>query len=256
MLKRVLLALYVLLLLTTSVNAQTRKEPVVLTFGGEVRVLTPVSFFNTDSVVLTGPDQSFRTTSRYTGGYGFGGVVRIKLTDFWNIETGLHFTRRNYENEVRDASVGFKDVSQLRTSGYEIPLKGLVYIQMGDKIFMNVALGISADFYASDVENRTPDYAFVMFKETWFRASAIGNVGVEYRTDENGYFYLGANFHQNFGKSMSLWVDYFRDRTPPGIKQSGPIDLSYFSIDFRYFFPPKKDTRPKVRVVKPDWKNM
>lgn len=256
MLKRVLFITLLIALLSHTSNAQNRREPVVLTFGGEFRFLTPVSFFNTDSVVLSGPDQSIRSINRYVGGYGFGGVIRVKLTEFWNLETGLHFTRRNYETEVRDPLADFNQTSALRTSGYEIPLKGLVYIQMADKLFMNVALGISADFYASDVETRNPDYAVLMFKETWIRASAIGNVGLEYRTEEDGYFYLGANFHQSFGESMSIWVEYERDRTPPNIVQTAPIDLSYFSIDFRYFFPPKKDTKPKVKYVKPDWKNM
>lgn len=255
MLKRFLFSLILSSLFSFSINAQDRREPVELTFGGEIRVLTPVSFINTDSVVLSGPNQSIRSVNRYVGGYGFGGVVRIKLTDFWNLETGLHYTRRRYENEVTDPLADFQRTSSVRTSGYEIPLKGLVYIQMADKLFMNVALGVSADFYASDVETRNPDYALLMFKETWIRASAIGNVGLEYRTEEDGYFYLGANFHQSFGRSMSVWIEYERDRTPPDIVQTAPVDLSYFSIDFRYFFPPKKDTRPKVKYVKPNWGN-
>ncbi len=253
MLKHFFLSSILIVLLSISINAQNRRDPVELTFGGEVRVLTPVSFFNTDSVVLSGPDQSIRSVNRYVGGYGFGGVIRIKLTDFWNLETGLHYTRRRYENELKDPLADFQQTTSIRTSGYEIPLKGLVYIQMADKLFMNVALGISADFYASDVESRDPDLALLMFKETWIRASAIGNVGLEYRTEEDGYFYLGANFHQSFGSSMSVWVEYERDRTPPNIIQTADVDLSYFSIDFRYFFPPKKDTRRKVKYVKPNW---
>lgn len=245
------------LLLLTSISAfSQQKEPIELTFGLEVSILTPVSFFNSDSVVLSGPDLTYRSVNRYVGGYGFGGTIRIKLTEFWNIETALRFARRRYEVTISDPIVGFSDVAELRTSGYEIPLKGLVYIQMADRVYMNVALGVSADFYASDVEFVTPDYAVNMFKETWIRAAAIGSIGVEYRTEKDGYFYVGGNFHQSFGQTMSTWVSYQRDRIPPNIIQTGQVELSYFSIDFKYFFAPKKDTKPKVKYVKPDWKNM
>ncbi len=260
MISRYSLAGFFFFLLVLSAHAQSQRDPIELTFGAEVRALVPVSFFNVDSVVLgtsnSTVDSNFTASSRYTGGFGFGGVLRAKLTPFWNIETGLYYTRRTYEYEIADKLGTFSDVSTVRSIGYEIPLKALVYIQMADNVFANVALGVSADFFASDVEVREPDYVAIIFKQRFARLAVLGNIGVEYRTEEDGYFYLGATFHQVFGDPMFTSMAYYRGGDPPGFLRSGNIDLAYFSVDFRYFFPPQKQERSKVRRIIPDWKNM
>lgn len=246
--------------LVLSAFSQSQRDPVELTFGAEFRALVPVSFFNVDSVVLgtsnATVDSNYSATARYTGGFGFGGVLRAKLTPFWNIETGLYYTRRTYEYDISDNIGPFSDVASVRSIGYEIPLKALVYIQMADKVFANVALGVSADFFASDVEVRHPDYVAIIFKRQFARFAALGNIGVEYRTDSDGYFYIGATIHQVFGNPMFAQMIYLRDGVPPGYVRTGNVDLGYFSVDFRYFFPPKKQERSKVRRTIPDWKNM
>jgi len=260
MFPKISLACFIFNVLVLSAFSQSQREPIELTFGAEFRALVPVSFFNVDSVVLgtsnATVDSNYTATLSYTGGFGFGGVLRAKLTPFWNIETGLYYTRRSYEYSIEDKLGPFSDVAEVRSVGYEIPIKALVYIQMADKVFANVALGVSFDFFASDVEVRHPDYVAIIFKRQFARFATLGNIGVEYRTDSDGYFYLGATFHQVFGNPMFATMVYLRDGVPPGYVRNGNIDLGYFSVDFRYFFPPKKQERSKVRYSIPDWKNM
>ena len=236
--------------------AQKQKEPIELTAGIELRGLIPVSFFTMDSVVLREENNNFNAVYSYTGGIGFGGVIRVKFTDFWNLETGIYYTRRNFKYQVRDPSVDFDESTIMTTVGYEIPIKGLVYIQMSDKIFMDVALGVSADFFASDTEIQQLNYNVVAFKHDWVKLGVLGSVGAEYRTEEDGFFYLGATFHQPFGNIYSTQVNYSRDGVPPSYFRNGEIDGTYFSIDFRYLFPPKKQEKSKIKYTKPDWKNM
>lgn len=250
------LLLVFLIVFSGGVLHAQQREGVEITAGFELRGLVPVSFFTPEEVTLREPDGNFTASYIHKTGLGFGGVVRLRLTDFWNIESGIYYTRRVLEYQIDDPSVNFSATTPVRIIGYEIPLKGLVYIQMGKQVFMDVALGLSADFFASDTEVLDPKYAIVTFKKSWIRPAILGNVGVEFRTDESGYFYLGATFHQPFGDIMTTQVNYLRNADPPAYFQNGLIDGTYFSVDFRYFFPPQKPKGNKVRYSKPDWKNL
>ncbi|MCZ4407489.1 outer membrane beta-barrel protein [Cryomorphaceae bacterium 1068] len=253
---RVGLILFLLSVLFSSLQAQ--KVPPKLSFGVEIRLLQNFGVLNLDSVVLVDADNQFRSVYEFAGGFGFGGVVRVKLTDVWNIETGINYTRQRYELNFRDLVTGATDQSFLNIISYEIPLKGLVYIRLGEKLFANVALGVSANFIASNVEvfGLGNTYSFGGLSNRVLNGAILGGVGAEFRTEEDGYFYLGGSFHQPFDDIMTAQVNYQRDGIPPGYAARGVIEGAYFAIDFRYFFPVKEDKRPKVRVVKPDWKNM
>src|SRR5690606_12608436 len=108
----------------------------------------------------------------------------------------------------------------------------------GENVYANVALGASADFFASDVASVEQIYNFRAFKSSWIRAAVLGNLGVEYRTPESGILYLGATFHRPFGEIMIAQVNYYRDGDPPVYFRNGTMDGTYVSLDFRYFFPP------------------
>lgn len=224
--------------------------------GAEFRTLIPVSFFTMDPVTLVEDSLNFTSTYTYEGGMGFGGVVRVNFNKFINLESGIYFTRRVYKYDILDPSVGYEAETELRTVGYELPVKALFYVQMAEKVYVNVALGLSADFYASDVETLNPFYSVRAFKQHWIQLGVLGSLGAEYRTEKDGYFYLGATFHQAFGDIYSTQVNYYRDTDPPAYFQNGFIEGAYFSVDFRYFFPNKNAKKGKVRHVKPDWKNM
>lgn len=253
---RVGLFLLFLSVFTSSLLAQ--KVPPKLSFGLEIRLLQNLGVLNLDSVVLTDADDQFRSVYEFAGGFGFGGVVRIKLTDFWNIETGINYTRQRYQLDFRDLVTEETDQSFLNIISYEIPVKGLVYIRLGEQIFANVALGVSAHFIASNVEafGLGNTYSFGGLSRNVMNGALLGGVGAEFRTEEDGYFYLGGSFHQPFSDIMTAQVNYQRDGIPPNYAARGVISGAYFAIDFRYFFPTKEDKRPKVRVVKPDWQNM
>lgn len=245
------------LICSESLWSQNADDGVELTAGIELRALVPVSFFTMDDVTLRDSAQSYQSVYSYQGGYGFGGVVRIRFTKILNFETGIYYTRRVYQYDISDPSTGFEESVDVRSIGYEIPVKGLMYIQMAENIFMNVAIGVSADFFASDVGVYQPEYTIRAYKENWIKVAALANIGAEYRTEKDGYFYLGASFHQPFGDILFTQVDYYRDGIPPALNSNlGTIDGAYFSVDFRYFFAPKKAKKSKVRHVKPDWKNM
>lgn len=242
----------------------TDDERFAITAGVEFRSLQNFSIFNLDSVVLIDPDNNFRGVYELQDGIGFGGVVRIRLTKMWNLESGIYYTRRRYNFRIQDLQGPFVDQNQFRVISYEIPLKGLVYIQLGDQLFMNVALGVAFNFFASDIIRLERNYNFQGYKPAWVRFGVLGNVGFEWRTKESGYFYLGATWHQIPGEIMRTEVNYYRPSTAEDAngqfehvgRQRDFLDGTYFSIDLRYFIQPKVERKPKVNRVVPNWKNM
>ncbi len=252
--KQLVAAVCISFFLCLSANAQD-EQGVEITAGVEFRALLSTSIFNIDSVVLIDPGNNFRGVYNYSGGMGFGGVIRVKLTKLLNVESGLYFTRRRYNFRIEDLTTDFRDETSFRVVAYEIPIKGLIYIRMANRIYMNVALGFGANFFASDVISIEQIYNIKAFKLAWMRGSVLGNVGVEYRTEKDGFFYLGFTFNQMLNDIMITEANYFREGIPPAYRQRGPLDGTYLSADLRYFFPMAKPKKA-VKYVTPDWKNM
>lgn len=245
------------LICVSAVTAQDDENQLELTAGIELRALVPVSFFTMDDVSLTDSLNTFNANISYTGGYGFGGVIRLKVTKLLNFESGIYYTNRKYNYDITDDVLAYESSTDVRTVSYEIPIKGLIYIRMAENVYTNVSIGVSVDFFATDVAVYDSDYTVLGYRENWVKLAALGNLGVEYRSKENGYFYIGGSFHAPFGDSYFTQVDYF----PNGdnvkfTSNTGFMDGAYFSIDFRYFFAPKKVKKSKVNRVIPDWKNM
>lgn len=237
------------LLICAANHAQ--KIPPKFSFGVEFRSLQNFGILNADSVVLTELNNEFRGVYRFSNGIGFGGILRIKLTDFWNVETGINYARQRYQLEFADLITGQTDESELDVVTYELPAKGLVYIQLGEQLFANVALGVSLNFVASNVEVFGLDgtYSFGALQERVFNGAVLGGVGVEFRSEEDGYFYVGGSFHQPFSALMTAQVTYQRDRIPPGFTARDVIAGSYFGVDLRYFFP-TQESKEKTKYYK------
>lgn len=177
-----------------------------------------------------------------TGGFSFGMLVRTGLTRTLSLEVGIDQINRRYDWRVVNDTAGFDDGEQIRYVGYEIPVLLLAYIRLGERTWMNNALGLSADLYPSDAVRDIEDARAFIFRNNWAQAGAVGNIGFEYRTLKRGIFYLGATYHRPFG-SMALaqltW--YTPDLYPHTL--STELDGSYLTVDVRYFFHEKSDRK-------------
>ena len=229
------------------VPARLVAQEQMMTAGFQFKPLFSSKFFN------TGPEsrtiQGIDFTVRPEGGYCFGMVLRRGITDRWSLETGINYVKRNYGIEIRDSSAltegGFSMVS------YDVPVLGLVFIQLSERIFMDVGLGFSLDFFPSDLRTINDTYEHYSARKSWFSPAVLANLGWEYRTEKSGYFYLGASYHRPFDYIYGTYLGY-PDLRPlnSSIKTEPPITLSgnFLTFDIRYFFhsdPLKK--RKKVR---------
>ena len=111
----------------------------VTTFGIQFKPIIPSGLLNTGPVTIQ-EEGTWDVNIGHKLGNNFGMVVRRGLTDRWSIETGINYVSRRYRTDIF-----FRDTAFARESftfvGYEIPVKALVYIQLGERVYMNNALG-------------------------------------------------------------------------------------------------------------------
>ncbi len=193
------------------------------------------SAFNGNAEVMVKPNS----------GYCAGMVIRRGFSDRISVETGINYIRRNYQLVLTDS--GFYHSKRFKFIGYEIPLSVLVYIRLGQKIYMDASLGNSLDFYPSDIYTGDDYFDSEGLRKSWLKPAVIANVGAEYRTEKSGYFYLGVSYHRPYNfifRSRTLITG-----TNYPIFQTD-VSGNYLTIDFRYFF--NEDPLNKQRKKYPE----
>lgn len=223
-----------------------KKQKVFVTIGPEVNLIIPTDFGTRKDVLYQ--DTMFRFAPNLS--YRFGANLRFDFSRTFSFQTGLYYISRNYTsqvgraNEIRTEIVEDYYNRSMNYIGFEIPVMGLFYVQLGRQWFMNNAVGFSIDFYPSSIIKNAGDSAikYISFggRNSSFVPSMKAAIGFEFRSDNIGYFYLGGQFHRPFIPIL----DGFIERTnalpyglqPAQISQSG----TYFSVDFKYFFPTGK----------------
>ncbi|MBS1765198.1 MAG: hypothetical protein JSS90_09550 [Bacteroidetes bacterium] len=181
-------------------------------------------------------------TVKPNSGYCAGMVIRRGFSNRISLESGINYTRRNYTIQLTDTN--YSHQNNFKFIGYEIPVSLLVYIRLGQKIFMDASLGNSFDFYPSDIYIGDDEFESEGLRKSWIKPALIANLGAEYRTEKAGYFYLGFSFHRPYSF-------IYRSRTLFSHKnyQIFQTDISgnYLTVDIRYFFNEEPLNKQKKR---------
>ncbi len=222
----------------------------IITVGLQYKPLVPSKFFRSGDINFgdNNIDYSILPKMSFSGGM----VIRRGFTKNFSLESGINFVRRNYDLKVENKDVSFAALKNFSIVGYEIPTLGLVFIRLGEKIFMDAAFGASVDFFPSDVG--TSEYYVsndikiesiaVRNHNRWIQASLLANLGYEYRTEKHGYFYFGSSFHRPFSYNYLSTVKY----TNGTFSEKAAVEITgnYLTFDFRYFFH-QDPQKPKVK---------
>lgn len=214
----------------------------VTTLGLRVKPVVPFTYFDKDVEVKT---EHARYAMSLEGGFAFGMNVRVGVTNMISFETGLGQIQRRFSYTVENDTAAYAESASIRYTGYELPVMGLVFIRLGEKTWMNTALGASLDFYPSDVEGYLENGSIYMFRRRWAQGSVIGNLGFEYRSDKSGIFYLGATYHRPFNDLAlaDLTYTYFGPPTRKDFTERLSVAGSYLTVDLRYYFHEDPDRR-------------
>ena len=174
-------------------------------------------------------------------GFVFGMEARFDLYKRYSFQTGLNFIRRNYDINITvessDKSIFKNNLghNELRLIGYEIPMMGLVYVRLSKKIYMDNAFGLSFNFFPSNVKF----YDLYINKYSFVNVSLMANLGFEYRTENYGYFYLGAAYQVHF-KDMGRF-----EFSVPAKNYMSSFSGNYLVINLKYFFDPVETAKKK-----------
>ncbi len=215
------------------------------TAGFQFKPIIPIHILdnNTKSTEKNGINYNVDLYSGFTGGM----VVRHGMTRRLSFETGISYTRRNYRLKVGHDSVS--NTSEFRIIGYEVPLIGMVFIQLGPKIFMSTAFGISLDIFPSQIYNYEDSLHTLAIRTAMFIPGLIANLGYEYRTEKSGYFYLGASYHRPFNNIYDAYIKS-DNYTANGTVQT-QLTGNYLTLDFRYFFHAEPPAKKVKKAKKP-----
>jgi hypothetical protein len=244
----------ILLFLLTYFGLNAQREQFPTYFGIQVRPILPSNFGGSKVLEMSGENYNFKL--HQTVGYSFGGTIRKGITKLIAFESGLNYTQRNfsYEMSLTDTSVLASDKTSF--INYEIPINGLVYIQLSKSTYMNASMGVTAQFSPTDIKKITVTGGSHQFVNYGFYRSKIGanlnaNLGFEYRTTSKGFFYFGGSI------SVPLKPLIVFESIHTVLKQTnttqlvGNINGNYLSFDIKYFFPliRKKGDQPIKSLI-------
>ncbi len=237
--KSVFIAVFCML----SINVFSQKG--VATIGFQFKPIFNNDFFRTGAQSAT--QGTAEVTIQPNSGYCAGMVIRRGFTERLSIETGINYARRNYQIQISDSALSHK--RNFKFIGYEIPISALVYIRLGQKMYIDASLGNSFDFYPSDIYIGDDYFESEGLRKSWIKPAIIANVGAEYRTEKSGYFYLGVSFHRPYSF-------IYRSRTLITGRNykvfESDISGNYLTVDIRYFFHEDPLNKQRKRYPKDD----
>lgn len=217
-------------------------------FGVHYMPIFPLGFVNTNEQNANDGSNGARINIKTVGGYNFGGNIRFGLSDLIGLETGINLVMRRYKLELTSPDYNTASSTQ-KFRGYELPINCLVFIKLGDNMFMNASGGLSFDFYPTGgVATYDRDtIEFGLLESNWIQMGLNAGLGWEYRTLKSGTFYFGLYYHLPFDNIATLYVSDvpYTDEDDRLIDPPAELRGSYLTLDFRYYFHSNKKKEKK-----------
>ena len=230
---RVLLILFFCFAL--SAKSQNSKT----TFGLQYKPIIPAAYFNAADISKSAAAYNLSLNPKYSNSFGM--VIRHKINKTFSVESGLNYTQRNFKLAISNSEIGLDDFTNFNMRSYEFPIQVLTYVRASEYWYLNVAFGISHNVLASNVfsygeENRS--FLQETYRKSGGYRALLANVGMEYRTEEKGYYYLGASLHNPWRVIGRIYPKYKDNTNEFNEDEKFYFDMlgNFVTIDFRYFF--------------------
>jgi len=228
--KYLVLTLASLLMAALAVGQTAREERLV--FGLQLKPIVPSELFQ------TGPETFIDGNNTYVNkqrpGYAFGMFMRKSFTKRVALETGINYVVRRWRTSIDLPDESFQDSIDFRIIGYEIPLQGLLFVRLGERIYMNNAFGFSFNMFPSNVASGDQLWGQISARNSWLQLGLLANHGYEFRTENSGTFYLGGTIHRPFSDMYRMRVTYASDSSYE--ENISRLNGTYVTVDFRYAF--------------------
>ena len=214
------------------------------TFGLQYKPIIPAAYFNSSHLNKSVGAYEFNLIPKYSNSFGM--VLRHKINKTFSIESGLNYTQRNYKLIISKAiDQNIDDLTYFGMRSYELPIQFLTYVRASEFWYLNVAFGISHNVLASDIFSygeKTQAYFQNTYRKNGGYRALLANIGMEYRTEEKGHYYIGTSLHRPWTEIGRIYPEYEDDLNT---FNNEDFDDKFFlemlgnfiTIDFRYFFP-------------------
>jgi hypothetical protein len=193
-------------------------------------------------------DGGFSSSLNQKTGFSYGALIRADYTKSISLEVGLNYIQRQFNAQMSytDSITSISDSNKLTFINYEIPLTGIVKIQMGQKLFSTAGLGPSFSYKPTNValidQPGGPHTFYHSGTVKKFGIDLNAQIGFEFRTRKSGIYYIGSavkvptNYLFNWGGKYSKQnsSQYFIDFTK--------VNGAFLTIDLRYYLPKIKNS--------------
>ena len=230
---------FILISYFLNLNAQENRT----TFGLQYKPIIPSKYFNSSYINKNYEDYNFNLNPKYSNSFGM--IIRQKINKTFSIESGLNYTQRNYKLEIANTSIHIDDFTFFPIRSYEIPIQFLTYVRVSNIWYLNVSFGISHNVIASDVfseGDQTTNYFQNTYRKNGGYRALLANIGIEYRTQEKGHYYIGTSLHRAWGEIGRIYPEYKDEDTSFNYLDNFNDKIflailgNFITIDFRYFF--------------------
>ena len=237
------------MLLSLALLAEERK----VAFGMQIEPIIPSALFRITTDEVRVGDILF--TAKPVPGFTYGAFLSFNINSRFSVETGINHLSRDYRVSVNDQD--FSTSVQFRVVNFEMPLALTYYVRLGRKFYMGHTAGLSMQFLPSHLKavslekdaagDRVFSFEQISTRRYWLMPAFKGNIGIEYRSDDHGYFYIGPSYRL-FTVLYRTQLYYFNGPKSVDIQnvEIKPIG-DYFGITIRYVFPPSERIRPKKK---------
>lgn len=221
-----------------------KKEKYPTHFGIQVRGLFPNKFSEQKTNTIF--NDTLRSSITQKNGFSFGGIIRRRYTDRLGVEIGLNLSKRYF-----DVSTGIPDSNQFfkkdfAFTNFELPLNGLVFIKLSDRVYSNAALGLSAIYKPSSVASEQfkeakGEFSMAGIVENKFNVNINAQLGFEFVSDKNGSIYLGGSAHIPTGTFFYFYSKYTYANSDVFSAVVYNQRSPFFTVDLRFYFPTIKN---------------
>jgi len=166
-------------------------------------------------------------------GINYGMEIRFGIGERLSLHTGINYTQRNFDVKINTPDTLLTD-SSLKFISYEVPISLSGYVKLTGQLYLCGNLGLSFDFYPTNIS-----IPHVYGKRyNWAQFAINGTTGMEFRTKNSGYIFLGASYHTHF--SNMLYVLFYKSNQIGSADECIPFSGNYFSVNLKYYFPQSK----------------
>ena len=218
-----------------------KKELYPIHFGIQSRVVLPSDFLGPIKTSLA--NEGFQSNLIQKIGFSYGALVRADYTKNITLECGINYIQRQFKAEMSysDSIESVSDTNKLTFINYELPITGIVKIQLARNLFSLVGLGPSFTFKPTNV-------ALIDLpggKHTFYHSGSVKKFGIdlntqagfELRTKKLGYFYLGGGVKVPTSYLFNWGGKYAQQGSSESLIDFEKTNGAFLSIDIRYYLP-------------------